>query len=122
MDAVPGGKGYDHNLCVDGPNSARGAGDPSRGLSPVADLICDTTGIALSLWADQPGCQLYVGGFLDGEPGKGGAVYPKFGGLCLETQTWPDGLNHAKNGFPSPVLRPGQEYEHNMVVQFTTLP
>jgi aldose 1-epimerase len=73
----------------------------------------------MRLHTDAPGCQLYVGGFLDGERGKGGAVYPQHGGFCLETQLFPDGVNQAQAGFPSPVLRPGEQYVHTMVTQLT---
>ena len=53
-----------------------------------------------------------AGGFLDAEPGKDGATYRRHGGLCLETQTFPDGINQP--GFPSPVLKAGELYFHTM--------
>ena len=71
----------------------------------------------MRLFTDAPGVQLYIGGFLDAEAGKGGAVYPRHGGFCLETQLFPDGANQGTKGFPSPVLRPGEAYTHTMVTQ-----
>ena len=52
--------------------------------------------------------QFYSGNFLDGVPGKEGAVYKLRAGFCLETQHYPDSPN--KPAFPSTVLKPGQEY------------
>jgi aldose 1-epimerase len=59
-----------------------------------------------------------MGGFLDGTlKGKGGAVYVRNGGLCLETQKFPDSVHHPE--WPSPRLDPGQTYRHTMVHRFT---
>ncbi len=41
------------------------------------------------------------------------------GGFCLETQGFPDSINQP--GFPSVVLRPGQEYRHEMVYRFSNV-
>jgi len=37
--------------------------------------------------------------------------------LCLETENYPDAPNNPKA--PSPVLRPGETYDHKMVHTFT---
>jgi aldose 1-epimerase len=72
----------------------------------------------MEILTDQPGIQFYSGNFLDGTiKGKGGVVYRKHGGLCLETQHFPDSPNRPE--FPSVVLRPRQRYEHVMVHRFT---
>ena len=56
-----------------------------------------------------PGLQLYTGNFLDGTlVGKSGRPYVHRGGLCLETQHFPDSPNQP--AFPSTVLRPGETY------------
>ena len=60
--------------------------DPESGRT----LECPTT---------EPGVQLYTGNFLDRIEGKGGAVYHKQEGFCLETQHYPDSPNQP--GFPS---------------------
>jgi aldose 1-epimerase len=39
-------------------------------------------------------------------PGLDGRKYGPFAGFCLETQVWPDAINH--EGFPNAVLRPGE--------------
>ncbi|MNF15643.1 galactose-1-epimerase [compost metagenome] len=39
-------------------------------------------------------------------PGLEGRRYGAFAGFCLETQIWPDAVNHP--GFPNAILRPGE--------------
>ena len=57
------------------------------------------------------------GNFLDGVAGKSGAVYPKHGGLCLETQGFPDAPNQPN--FPSVLLSPTEAYHHDIVYKFS---
>ena len=86
------GGGYDHNYCLGGTGAAR--------------LESDVTGIRMEVYTDMPGMQLYSGNFLGDQTGKGGATFHKRGAVCLETQLWPDAMNHW--GFPSPILRRGE--------------
>ncbi len=104
--------GFDHNLCLDGESGV---------MREVARLSDSDTGIVMVIETDQPGLQFYTGNYLNGMVGKGGAIYEKFGGLCLETQAYPDSINHAgEYGWPDVVLRPGEAYVHRMVHRFTT--
>lgn len=92
------GGGYDHNWVIDraGPGLARAA----RVVEPVS-------GRTLEAWTTEPGVQFYAGNMLDVRAGaKGGAVYGRRAGFCLETQKFPDSPNHPN--FPSCVLRPGE--------------
>lgn len=57
---------------------------------------------------DCPGVQLYTGNFLKGETGKNGAVYTRRGGVCLETQYYPNAVNHP--GWAQPVINAGTRY------------
>jgi aldose 1-epimerase len=100
--------GYDTNYAVDG---AVGS------LRPVARVRDGATGRGMELWADQPGVQFYTANGLGGVRGKGGSVYERYGALCLETQGFPDAVNHP--GFPSQIVRPGQVYKHDMVFKFS---
>ncbi|HXR07332.1 MAG TPA: hypothetical protein VN765_08385, partial [Candidatus Acidoferrum sp.] len=69
----------------------------------------------------QPGVQFYSGNFLDGTiTGKGGWVYQRRHGFCLETQHFPDSINHPN--FPAIVLKPGQTYRHTILFRFSTQP
>ena len=67
----------------------------------------------------EPGMQLYTGNHLNGKhAGVGGVVYPKYGGFCLETQHFPDSVNHPE--FPSTLLSPGETYRQSTVLRFFT--
>ena len=78
-----------------------------------------TTGRVLEVFTTEPGIQFYTGNFLDGAiKGKGGKVYARRNGLCLETQHFPDSPNKPK--FPSTTLRPGQKFQSETVYRFST--
>lgn len=95
--------GYDHNFVLNGACAAR--------------LFCPRSGIAMTVETTLPGLQVYTAGFLTVRQGKGGCVYDRRHGVCLETQFWPDAVHHAD--FPSPVLRAGEVYRHKTVYRFT---
>lgn len=104
--------GYDHNWVVDGPG-----GGPLR---TAAAAWSPETGIAMTALTTMPGVQFYAGNYLDGCPaGKGGAVYARRHGFCLETQFYPDSPNQP--GFPPCVLRAGEEYRSTTVYSFLAL-
>ena len=48
----------------------------------------------MTVSTDCPGIQLYSANYLNGTPGKGGVAYTKRGAVCLETQFFPDAVNH----------------------------
>lgn len=62
--------------------------------------------------------------FLDGSltGTKEGAVYRKYAGVCLETQSFPDGPNRRTGEYPTAVLRPGEVYRHTTVYRFGIAP
>ena len=104
------GHGYDHNWVL---NSGGGA------LALAAKVEEPTTGRVMEVWTTEPGVQFYTGNFLDGTiTGKGGKVYARRNGLCLETQHFPDSPN--KPSFPSTTLRPGQKFHSQTVYRFST--
>ncbi|EES05308.1 aldose 1-epimerase isoform X2 [Sorghum bicolor] len=114
-DLPHGLAGYDTNYAVDhDDDDDDGAAPPLR---PVARVWDGATGRAMELWADQPGVQFYTSNGLAGVRGKGGSVYGRYGALCLETQGFPDAVNHPS--FPSQIVRPGQVYKHDMVFKFS---
>ncbi|TVT98043.1 hypothetical protein EJB05_38542 [Eragrostis curvula] len=102
-----GAAGFDVNYAVEG-----------DGFRPVAYVREPVSGRAFELWADQPGVQLYTGNWLRNEKGKAGAVYRQHGALCLETQGFPDAVNHPN--FPSVIVRPGGVYKHHMLFKFSS--
>jgi len=100
--------GYDHNWVVDGQIGR---------LRRVGSVYAPDTGIVMEVESTMPGVQFYAGNYLDGCPrGKGGALYGRRCGLALETQYFPDAIDHAD--FPSPVLRAGEKYDHRTVYRF----
>lgn len=106
--------GYDHNYVIDndGPKD-------KHHLRKVAVVHDSKSGRKLELWSNQPGVQFYTGNMLKDEAGgKGGAVYKQYGGFCLETQGFPDSVNHPN--FPSQIVRPGNTYHSVMVFRFIT--
>jgi len=104
------GKGYDHNWVLN-----RNAPAPSL----AARVEEPSSGRVLEALTDQPGVQFYTGNSLDGSiKGTGGKSYGRFSGLCLETQHFPDSPN--KPGFPSTVLKAGQQFHSTTIYRFTT--
>jgi len=102
--------GYDVNFVVDG---AAGT------MRPVARVEDPSSGRVLEIRSDQAGVQFYSGNWLDGIAGKDGARYDRQDGFCLETQAFPDAVNHqGEAGWPSVILRPGETYRHRMVHAF----
>ncbi len=102
------GLGYDHNWVL---NRTGG------GLQLAARVADRKSGRTLEVQTTEPGVQFYTGNFLDGTiKGKGGALYNRRNGLCLETQHYPDSPNQP--AFPSTILKPGQTYQSKTVWKF----
>ncbi len=95
--------GYDHNYVL------TSEADP-RGVRLAAFLRDPKSHRTLRVCTTQPGMQLYTGNFLDGSVSGIGGRYLKHGGLCLETQHFPDSVHHAH--FPSTIVRPSEPYRH----------
>ncbi|MBL9132145.1 MAG: galactose mutarotase [Verrucomicrobiaceae bacterium] len=106
------GRGYDHCFVIDGrPGVLRFAGS----------LADPASGRLMEVLTTEPGMQFYTGNFLDGtQIGKGGVKHPWRGGLCLETQHYPDSPNQPH--FPSTLLKPGERYETETIYRFTVVP
>ncbi|TDG53405.1 hypothetical protein AWZ03_000220 [Drosophila navojoa] len=107
--------GYDDNFCVQF--------EPPQSFANVARVTHPPSGRWLEIASNQPGVQFYTSNFLPdtakGESalaGKAGAAYAKHGAFCLETQKFPDSVNHAN--FPSTILRPEEKYHHEVIYKF----
>jgi aldose 1-epimerase len=95
------GNGYDHTYIV---NKVK----PDE-YALVAKAHSPKTGITMEVHSTDPGVQLYTGNWLDGSfTGKNGHTYPKRSAFCLETQHYPDSINHPE--YPTTVLRAGEMY------------
>ncbi len=104
------GGGYDHNFVL---TSGGGA------LALAAKVHEPTAGRIMEVFTTEPGIQFYTGNFLDGSfTGRGGKIYARRTGFCLETQHFPDSPN--KPQFPSTLLRPGAKYQTTTVYKFST--
>jgi aldose 1-epimerase len=109
---------YDHNFVLNGSGGRAALPGNDAGVPLAARVHDPKSGRVMEVFTDQPGVQFYSANFLDGTiTGKGGVVYSKHGGLCLETQHFPDSPNHPE--FPSVVLRQGQTYKHLMIHRFS---
>jgi aldose 1-epimerase len=88
-------------------------------VRPCARLRHRLSGRTLTLSTNMPGLQFYNGHKIYDQDmtGKGGYRYPAWAGLCLETQAFPNAVNHPN--FPSMVLRPGERYHHHTTYDFT---
>lgn len=110
-DQLVYGNGYDHNWIID---------DYTGKLKKAAEVIDDKSGRMLEVFTTKPGIQFYSGNFLnENEVGKGGVKYNKRQGLCLETQYFPDSLNH--EGFSNVILESGQEYKHTTIYKMSII-
>ncbi|KAL6518910.1 hypothetical protein OROHE_017663 [Orobanche hederae] len=110
MKQLPeGSRGYDINYVVD---NVYGMKD-----NYAAYLYNEKSGREMRLWAGAPGLQLYTANYINGVKGKGGFVYQPHAALCLESQGFPDAVNHPN--FPSQIVYPGQKYEHSMLFSFS---
>lgn len=103
--------GYDHNFVL-----AKRSGQ----LAVAAEVYDRRSGRALQMLTTEPGVQFYSGNFLDGSiTGKGGAVYTRRYGFCLEAQHFPDSPNQPH--FPTTILQPGETYRQTTVYRFAAL-
>ncbi|CAN1322346.1 Galactose mutarotase [Linum perenne] len=91
--------GYDLNYVLDG---------NKRGLRKAAMVHDRKSGRVMEVFTNQPGMQLYSSGQLG----------DTHSGLCLETQAFPDAVNHPN--FPSTIVTPSKPYDHQMLLRFST--
>lgn len=94
--------GFDHNWTVE--------------ADPCAVLQDPESGRTMTVHTDCPGIQFYAGNFLTGDVGKGGTVYGKRTGICLETQFFPNSINTP--AWAQPVTKAGEKYHSETVYQF----
>ncbi len=102
--------GYDHNYCLN---------NSGEDCELVCTAVDPKSGRKIEVYTDLPGMQLYVGNFIDGKvAGKGGYVYKRREGFCLETQYYPDACNE-KPFFKTSVLKAGEEYDTATIFRFS---
>ena len=79
------------------------------GMRELASLRCPETGLTLRCRSDAPGLLVYTGNGLSGERGKGGRIYGRHWGVCLETERIPNAVN-LPDWRPGVLLEPGETY------------
>ncbi len=99
--------GYDHNWVIDGWDGT---------LRHFATVTAPGTGRTMKAYTTLPGVQFYAGNFIEDQEGKGGAQYGFRTGLCLETQYFPDTVNHP--AFPSCIFGDGTAYDSVTAYEF----
>lgn len=100
--------GIDHNFVLDGRDFTL----------PAARLQDPASGRTLTVYTDCPGIQVYCANFLEAT-GKGGIRYGRNSGVCLETQFYPDSVNHPQ--WPQPFVKAGQTARSETAFVFEAL-
>lgn len=93
--------GYDHNFEVY--------------TSPAAILHDPSSGRTMAVVTDLPGVQFYSGNYLK-DQGKDGVYYAKRTGIALETQYYPDSINHPE--WPQPFVPANTPYHTETRYEF----
>ena len=99
--------GFDHNFVL---NHKAGVVDKiATALDPIG-------GVAMDVYTDQPGVQLFTPPDFSYMTGKGGVTYGVRPAFCLETQHFADGMSHKH--FPSIVLLAGEIFSSETIYRF----
>ena len=109
-EQLKNGSGYDHNFVLDGTKK--------DGMTHVATIVGDKSGIVMNVVSEEPGVQFYSGNFMKGKNTfKSGAKDEYRTAFALETQHFPDAPNHPS--FPSIELKPKVTYSTISEYKFT---
>ena len=91
------GKGYDHNFVIR---------NKDCGFRKMAEALDEEQGIKMEVYSDLPGLQFYTGNTMKSTKGKGGVIYGKGCGFCMEPHYFPNSINTKE--FDAPVfIAPG---------------
>lgn len=103
--------GYDHCFCF------KNSDGTLRKQGQIRDV---ESGRVMTIFTDMPGVQMYTANFFkEGSFGKDGIPYTKNGGVCFETQMFPDAPNHSN--FPSCIIEANKEYHYKTIYEFSIL-
>lgn len=102
-------KGYDNNFVLR---------NQTGKIDSAATVYDPKSGRILEVFTTEPGVQLYTSNWFDGSlSGKCGKPHTNHTAFCLETQHYPDSMNHAE--FPNVILRPGEKFYSKTVWKFS---
>ena len=99
--------GFDHNFVLN---------RKTNGVEKIATAVDPVGGVAMDVYTDQPGVQLFTAPDFSYMTGKGGVQYGPRPSFCLETQHFADALNHPN--FPSIVLHAGEVFSSETIYRF----
>lgn len=99
--------GYDNNFALGAPNE----------MKTFARVRGPKSGICMEAATNMEGVQLYTGNGIKDIAGKYHTRYEAYSGMCLETQHYPDCVNHPD--FPTAIVNPGEEYYHRVEFRFS---
>ncbi len=85
---------------------------------PGAVLRDPDSGRTMAVTTDCPGIHFYSGNYLNGAPGKGGVIYPRRSGMCLEAHYYPDAVHNPQ--WKQPVIKAGVPCIHRTKFQFSS--
>ena len=103
------GKGYDHNFVIR---------NKDCGFRKMAEALDEEQGIKMEVYSDLPGLQFYTGNTMKSTKGKGGVIYGKGCGFCMEPHYFPNSINTKE--FDAPVFDAGEVYQTVTMYQFVT--
>jgi len=102
-------KGYDTNFVLQ---------NQTGDIALAARVFDPRSGRILEIHTTEPGVQLYTSNWFDGSlTGKCGKPHKNHTAFCLETQHYPDSMNHPE--FPNVILRPGEQFYSETVWKFS---
>ena len=107
VENIDAAGGYDHNFVL---NHRQG------GVERIATVVDPTGGVAMDVYTDQPGIQLFTAPDFSYMTGKGGKPYGPRPAFCLETQHFANAMNNPH--FPSIVLQAGEVFSSETVYRF----
>jgi aldose 1-epimerase len=108
-EQLAGAGGYDHTYVLQG--EAGTLREAAKVFDPLSQRV-------LTVETTQPGVQFYTGNSLTGGTiGSNGKIIERRGGLCLETQHFPDSPNQPT--FPSTVLKAGETFRETTIYRFS---
>lgn len=107
IHSFPADMGYDYNFVL----------QSKKEIITAAILNDPFSGRTLTVYTNKPGIHIYTANYWDGSTvGTQNKSYIKHGAVALETQLFPDSVNHPH--FPDCILKPGEVYDYTTIFQF----
>ncbi|UTS82539.1 aldose epimerase family protein [Phaeobacter piscinae] len=86
---------------------------------PEIARLTAPNGVAMRVFSDQPGAQIYTATHLNSAvAAQGGQQLAPFAAVCIEPQGFPDAVNQPD--FPSVMVHPGRPYHQRLSLNFST--